>query len=58
MKSCRNFYDSTVEKDSKYLITNIIMYFLSNLKVIYHTKGSTFYVGEIDYILLNYVKEM
>ena len=58
MSSRRNlckFYDSTVEKEAKYLITNIIMYFLSNLKVIYHTEDSTFYVDEFDNILLNYV---
>ena len=58
MNSRRNlckFYDSTVEKDSKYLINNIIMYFLSTLKIIYHTEDSTFYVNEFDNILLNYV---
>ena len=47
------FYDSTVEIE--YLITNIINYFLSNLKIIYHTEDSTIYVDEFDNMLLNYV---
>ena len=47
------FYDSTVEIE--YLITNIIIYILSNLKIIYHTKDSTFHVDEFDNMLLNYV---
>ena len=49
------FNNSTVEKDAKYLITNIIMYYLSNLKVIYHTEDTIFYVDEFDNILLNYL---
>ena len=47
------FYDSTVEIE--YLVTNIINYFLSNLKIIYHTEDSTFEVDEFDNMLLNYV---
>ena len=45
MNSRRNlfkFYDSTFEKNTKYLITNIIIFFSSNLKIIYLTKDSTF----------------
>ena len=34
------FYDSTVEIE--YLVTNIVIYFFSNLKIIYHTED---YVG-------------
>ena len=45
------FYDSTVEIE--YLITNVIIYILSNLKIIYHTEDSTFHVDEFDNILLN-----
>ena len=40
------FYNSTVEIE--YLITNIIIYFLSNLKIIYHTEDSTFHVDEFN----------
>ena len=47
------FYDSTVKIE--YLITNIIIYFLSNLKVIYHIEDSTFHVNEFYNMLLNYV---
>ena len=47
------FYDSTFEIE--YLITNIIIYILSNLKIIYHTEDSTFHVDEFDNMLLNYV---
>ena len=47
------FYNSTVEIE--YLITNIINYFLSNLKIIYHTEDSTFDVDELDNMLVNYV---
>ena len=46
------FYDSTVE--IVYLIINIIIYFLSNLKTIYHTEESTIHVDEFDNMLLNY----
>ena len=46
-------YDSTVEIE--YLITNSINYFLLNLRIIYHTKDSTFYADEFDNMLLNYV---
>ena len=38
------FYDSTVEIE--YLITDIINYFSSNLKIIYHTEDSIFHVDE------------
>ena len=48
-----SFYDSTVEIE--YLITNNINYFLSNLKIIYHTEDSTFHVDEFDNMLLNCV---
>ena len=51
---CRNlckFYDSTVEIE--YLITNIIIYILSTLKIIYHTEDSTFHVNEFNNMLLN-----
>ena len=48
-------YNSTVEIDAKYLINNIITYFLSNLKIICHTGNSTFHIHEFDNILLNYV---
>ena len=47
------FYNSTVEIE--YLFTNIINYFLSNLKIIYHTEHSTFHIDEFDNMLLNYV---
>ena len=47
------FYDSTVE--IKNLITNIKIYILSNLKVIYYTEDSTFHVNEFDSMLLIYV---
>ena len=47
------FYDSTVEIE--YLITNIIIYFLSNLKTIYYTEDSTFHVDEFYNMLLNCV---
>ena len=47
---CR-LYDSTVEIE--YLITNIIIYILSNLKITYHTEESTFHVDELDSMLLN-----
>ena len=40
------FYDSTVEIE--YLITDIINYFSSNLKIIYHTEESTFHVDKFD----------
>ena len=53
---CRNlckFYDSTVEIE--YLITNIEIYFLSNLKIIYHSEDSIFHVDEFDNMLLNYM---
>ena len=52
-RSLCKFYDSTVEIE--YSITNIINYFLSNLKIIYHTEDSTFHVDEFDNMLLNYV---
>ena len=42
------FYDSTVEIE--YLITDIINYFLSNLKIFYHTEDSTFHVDKFDYV--------
>ena len=56
MNSCRNlckFYDSTVKKDVKYLITNIVFFikfkgYLSYLRL-------QLYVDEFDNILLNYV---
>ena len=58
MNSCHNLcniYDSTDEINTKYLITNIIIYFLSNLEIIYHTEDSTFHVNEFDDMLLSYV---
>ena len=42
------FYDSTVEKGAKFLITNTIMYFISILKIIYHTEDSILYVDNIS----------
>ena len=51
-KLCK-FYDSTVEIE--YLITDTIIYFLSNLKIIYHNEDSSFHVDEFDNMLLNYI---
>ena len=51
-KLCK-FYTSTVE--TEYLITNFIIYFSSNLKIIYYTEHSTYHVDEFDNMLLNCV---
>ena len=53
LRNLCKFYNSTVEIE--YLITNIVIYILSNLKTIYHTEDSTFHVDEFDNMLLNYV---
>ena len=53
LRSLCKIYDSTFEIE--YLITNIIIYILSNLKIIYHTEDSTFLVDEFDNMSLNYV---